>query len=76
VPREARNARSSHAPFPWGSILAFGFGVLRLSSRDLWAMTPRELNAAFEAVYGRRSAAPRLADFAGMMAAFPDQELE
>jgi uncharacterized phage protein (TIGR02216 family) len=55
--------------------VAFGFGVLRLSSRDFWAMTPRELNAAFEGAYGRRSAAPRLADFAALMAAFPDQEL-
>jgi uncharacterized phage protein (TIGR02216 family) len=54
-------------------VLAFGFGVLRLSSRDLWAMTPRELNAAFEGVYGRRSAAPRLADFAELMAAYPDE---
>jgi hypothetical protein len=36
-------------------------------------MTPRELNAAFEAVYGRRAAAPRLADFAELIAAYPDQ---
>jgi uncharacterized phage protein (TIGR02216 family) len=54
-------------------VLAFGFGVLRLSSRDLWAMTPRELNAAFEGVHGRASMPPRLADFAGMMNAYPDQ---
>jgi uncharacterized phage protein (TIGR02216 family) len=54
-------------------VLAFGFGVLRLSSRDVWAMTPRELNAAFEGVYGCRSATPRLADFAEMMAAYPDR---
>ena len=69
-------ARSSHAPFPWGSVLAFGFGVLRLSSRDLWTMTPRELNAAFEGVFGRPSAAPRLADFAALIAAFPDRGIE
>jgi uncharacterized phage protein (TIGR02216 family) len=69
-------ARSSHAPFPWDSVLAFGFGVLRLSSRDVWAMTPRELQAAFDGVYGRRSVAPRLADFAALMAAHPDQRLK
>jgi uncharacterized phage protein (TIGR02216 family) len=57
-------------------VLAFGFGVLRLSSRDLWAMTPREVQAAFEGVFGRRSAAPRLADFAELIAAYPDQRLE
>ncbi len=28
--------------------MAFGFGRLRLSSRDFWAMTPRELAAAVE----------------------------
>jgi uncharacterized phage protein (TIGR02216 family) len=54
-------------------VLAFGLGVLRLSSRDLWAMTPRELNAAFEGVHGRAPMPPRLADFAGMMSAYPDQ---
>ncbi|GAC1333162.1 MAG: hypothetical protein NVSMB26_13890 [Beijerinckiaceae bacterium] len=56
--------------------MAFGLGVLRLSSGDFWAMTPRELNGAFEGIYGRRSAPPRLADFAGLMAAFPDSRLE
>jgi uncharacterized phage protein (TIGR02216 family) len=68
-------ARSSHAPFPWGSVLAFGLGVLRLSPRDFWAMTPRELNAAFEGVYGRVSETPRLADFAAIMAAHPDRKM-
>ncbi|MBV8850670.1 MAG: phage tail assembly chaperone [Methylobacteriaceae bacterium] len=76
MPREHATARSSHAPFPWGSVLAFGFGVLRLSSRDFWTMTLRELNAAFEGVYGRRTEAPRLADFAAMMAAYPDERFE
>jgi uncharacterized phage protein (TIGR02216 family) len=69
-------ARSSHAPFPWDSVLAFGLGVLRLSPRDLWAATPRELNAAFEGVYGRASSPPRLADFAELITAHPDQRLE
>ncbi|QND52399.1 phage tail assembly chaperone [Phyllobacterium sp. 628] len=26
--------------------MAAGFGLLRLSTRDFWAMTPRELSAA------------------------------
>jgi uncharacterized phage protein (TIGR02216 family) len=50
-------------------------GVLRLSPRDFWAATPRELNAAFEGVYGRVSETPRLADFAAMMAAYPDRRM-
>jgi uncharacterized phage protein (TIGR02216 family) len=53
-------------------VLTFGFGVLRLSPRDFWAMTPPELHAAFEGVYGRRFEAPRLADFAALMAAYDD----
>jgi hypothetical protein len=35
-------------------------------------MTPREVQAAFEGVFGRRAEAPRLADFADIMAAYPD----
>jgi uncharacterized phage protein (TIGR02216 family) len=54
-------------------MLAFGLGVLRLSPRDFWTTTPRELNAASEGVYGRASPPPRLADFAEIMAAHPDQ---
>jgi hypothetical protein len=38
-------------------------------------MTPRELNAGFQGVYGRRLAAPRLADFAELIAAYPDQRM-
>jgi len=39
-------------------------------------MTPREVHAAFEGVYGRRSEAPRRGDFAELMAAHPDQRFE
>ena len=33
--------------------MTFGFGVLRLSSEQFWMMTPREIFAALEGVYGR-----------------------
>lgn len=36
--------------------MCFGFGVLGLSSRDFWAMTPRELSAAAEAIFGTATA--------------------
>jgi hypothetical protein len=39
-------------------------------------MTPRELNAAFEGVYGRAATPPRLADFAELMTRHPDQRIE
>lgn len=28
--------------FPWDETIAVGLGLLRLSPRDFWAMTPRE----------------------------------
>jgi uncharacterized phage protein (TIGR02216 family) len=54
--------------------MAFGFGVLRLSPRDFWTMTPRELMAAFEGTYGAASEGLTRADFDQLSAAFPDQQ--
>lgn len=53
--------------------MAFGLGVLRLSPRDFWAMTPRELARAAEGVYGRRAGAPTRAALETLMRAFPDR---
>lgn len=39
-------------PFPWADAIGFGLGVLRLSPKDFWAMTPRELAHAINAVTG------------------------
>ncbi|MCA3555307.1 phage tail assembly chaperone [Aestuariivirga sp.] len=33
--------------FPWEKMMATGLGTLRLSPRDFWAATPREIAAAF-----------------------------
>jgi uncharacterized phage protein (TIGR02216 family) len=60
--------------FPWNEAMRLGFGVLRLSSREFWGLTPRELAAAFEGVSGRaRAVAPGRDVLAGLMAAFPDE---
>jgi uncharacterized phage protein (TIGR02216 family) len=61
-------------PFPWAEAMQFGFGVLRLSSREFWGLTPRELAAAFEAASGRvrGAGAPARRDFEALMARFPD----
>jgi len=60
--------------FPWNEAMRFGFGVLRLSSRDFWGLTPRELAAAFEAQVGRtRGVAPGREVLGRLMAAFPDE---
>ncbi|MEL6817450.1 MAG: phage tail assembly chaperone [Pseudomonadota bacterium] len=48
-----------HSPFPWGDVMAFGFGHLRMSPAAFWALTPVELSAAMRAhgvgVAGSRS---------------------
>jgi uncharacterized phage protein (TIGR02216 family) len=60
--------------FPWTEAMRFGFGVMKLSSRDFWGLTPRELAAAFEAQSGRtRGVAPGRDALGRLMAAFPDE---
>ena len=60
--------------FPWDEAMRFGFGVLRLSSREFWGLTPKELATAFEARSGRtRGAAPGRDTLGRLMAAFPDE---
>ena len=56
--------------------MAFGFGVLRRSSDEFWAMTPRELGAAMDGAYGRASVGPLArATLDTLMSAFPDGSL-
>ncbi|MBY6239753.1 phage tail assembly chaperone [Methylosinus sp. Sm6] len=54
--------------------MAFGLGVLRLSPGAFWSMTPRELAAAAEGVYGLRPRAPSRTTLDHLMRAFPDGE--
>ena len=56
--------------------MSFGFGVLRLSPADFWAMTPVELAAAASGLYGDGASkgAPDLQDLAGLMSRFPDEQ--
>ncbi|MFC7065249.1 rcc01693 family protein [Brucella rhizosphaerae] len=49
-----------------------GFGLLRLSSKDFWAMTPRELAAALGPV-SSNAYAPSRATLDALMHAFPDR---
>lgn len=49
-----------------------GFGLLRLSSRDFWALTPRELAAALRPA-ARAADAPSRAALDALMRAFPDR---
>jgi uncharacterized phage protein (TIGR02216 family) len=67
-----RAAAGAERAFPWDEIMAFGFGRLRLSSEQFWAMTPREMAAAMAAVLPRREAAPGRTALDALMARFPD----
>ena len=58
--------------FPWDAAMRFGLGVLRLPPREFWAMTPRELAAAWGAVMGERSGPLERPAFETLMERFPD----
>ncbi len=60
-------------PFPWREAMRFGLGVLRLPPRDFWAMSPRELAAAWGAVMGERTGPLERRDLETLMERFPDE---
>ena len=66
---------SEAQPFPWEEAMGFGFGVLRLSSRDFWAMTLPELAAAARGARGMPAGAMPFDRVAldALMALFPDR---
>ncbi len=53
--------------------MAAGLGVLRLDPRAFWAMTPKELSAAFRALGGAGISPPGRRDLDAMMRRFPDR---
>lgn len=55
--------------------MGFGLGVLGLSPRDFWAMTPRELAAAARGRLGPvLESPPGKDDLRALMQRYPDQE--
>ena len=60
--------------FPWDDVIALGLGLLRLSPRDFWAMTPREIALALRPYGGGDGAArpPGREAMAALMALYPD----
>ena len=52
--------------------MAFGFGVLRLSSNEFWRLTPLELASAMRALLGEPARVSR-AVLDELVARFPDQ---
>ena len=58
--------------FPWDRLIALGLGLLRLSPRDFWAMTPRELAHVLRAFGAGETSGPSRSSLGAMMALFPD----
>ncbi len=53
--------------------MGFGFGRLRLSSRDFWALTPAELAAAARHGINAADAPPERRDLEALMRLHPDR---
>ncbi len=62
--------------FPWESAMKFGLGVLKLSPLEFWAMTPRELQAAYSAHAQTSNLQTPIArpKFENLMKKFPDKD--
>ncbi len=62
--------------FPWENAMKFGLGNLGLSPGQFWAMTPRELSVAYDAIAQTDQSNAPIArnELKGLMARFPDKE--
>jgi len=69
-------AAAEQSEFPWDRVMAMGFGLLRLSPKTFWSMTPREFERAISALSPSRGDAPRRKDLVSLMRAFPDKSLQ
>ncbi len=63
-------------PFPWDEAIGFGLGILRLSPKNFWAMTPRELAHAIRAVQGPQPEPMTRNALSELMRAYPDAKKE
>lgn len=61
--------------FPWDQLIGMGLGRLRLSPRDFWTMTPRELASVLRGLNAASGAvtAPRRGTLEALMTTFPDK---
>ncbi|WP_338022075.1 rcc01693 family protein [Allorhizobium sonneratiae] len=59
-------------PFPWEAVMETGLGLLRLSPKVFWRLTPREF-AAMAGLKRTTSAPLTRADLQALMARYPDE---
>jgi uncharacterized phage protein (TIGR02216 family) len=60
--------------FPWQDAARIGFGLLRLSPREFWQLTPKELVMIFDAFGIGASQGLDRQTFQQMADKFPDEE--
>ncbi|MFC0245239.1 rcc01693 family protein [Falsochrobactrum ovis] len=65
-------SETSASPFPWDEVMRAGLGLLRLSPKNFWAMTPREFAAAL-GPSRRLQSAPSRAALDALMHIYPDR---
>jgi len=53
--------------------MAAAFGLLRLSPKTFWSMTPREMERAMSVLRQGAGRAPQRSDLAALMRRFPDE---
>ena len=58
--------------FPWDEVMGAGLGLLRLSPKDFWSMTPREFERAMSVLRPARASTPARAELIRLMEEFPD----
>jgi uncharacterized phage protein (TIGR02216 family) len=66
-------AAGKTSEFPWDAVMAAAFGLLRLSPRDFWSMTPREMERAMSVLRPGAERAPGRGELALLMQQFPDR---
>ena len=70
--RAASGAGSETPAFPWEAVLHAGLCRMRLSAKDFWALTPRELGFAL-GLLRPSPAVPARGALTALMRAFPDE---
>ncbi|ALN73963.1 hypothetical protein M673_14645 [Aureimonas sp. AU20] len=61
------------AAFPWDEAMALCFGTLRLSPKDFWALSPRELAALASPLSRARGGGPSRARLGELLQLYPDR---
>jgi uncharacterized phage protein (TIGR02216 family) len=65
-------AAGAQGQFPWDRIMAAGFGLLRLSPKTFWSMTPRELERAMSVLAPAPGTRIGRGELAELMRIYPD----